>query len=238
MIAKKNPRYDLERKRIVLFQIGLLTAGSFTLAAFTYRSPVQVDDEKKKVAHQSISFEVEEKKEIPKLDLPIQKPQSQDRKEESSSQQINIERSPSDLIIETGDKIKSIDPNVGLDGLTIKTGIDIIIDIEDVEGEVFDIVDVDAAYIGGYAEMMKYIQSNLSYPQDAIELNEQGKVYVSFVVDADGSVKGVQVERGVSKSIDREAARIVRSFPKWIPGELNYSKVKTRVRLPINFVLE
>jgi protein TonB len=222
MIAKKNPRYDLERKRIVLFQIGLLTAGSFTLAAFTYRSPVQVDDEKQKVAHQSISFEVEEKKEIPKLDLPIQKQQFQDRKEESSSQQINIERSPSDLIIETGDK----------------TGIDIIIDIEDVEGEVFDIVDVDAAYIGGYAEMMKYIQSNLSYPQDAIELNEQGKVYVSFVVDTDGSVKGVQVERGVSKSIDREAARIVRSFPKWIPGELNYSKVKTRVRLPINFVLE
>ncbi|MCF8416450.1 MAG: energy transducer TonB [Crocinitomicaceae bacterium] len=238
MIAKKNPRYDLERKRIVLFQIGLLTAGSFTLAAFTYRSPVQVDDEKKKVAHQSVSFEVEEKKEIPKLDLPIQKQQFQDRKEESSSQQINIERSPSDLIIETGDKTKSIDPNVGLDGLTIKTGIDIIIPIEEVEGEVFDIVDVDATYIGGYAEMMKYIQSNLSYPQDAIELNEQGKVYVSFVVDTDGSVKGVQVERGVSKSIDREAARIVRSFPKWIPGELNYSKVKTRVRLPINFVLE
>jgi periplasmic protein TonB len=237
MIAKKNPRYDLERKRIVLFQIGLLTAGSFTLAAFTYRSPVQVDVEKQRVAHQSISFEVEEKKEIPKLNLPILKPQPQDRKEESSSQQINIERSPSDLIIETGDKIKAIDPNAGLDDLTIKTG-DIIIPIEDVEGEVFDIVDVDAAYIGGYIEMMKFIQTNLSYPQDAIELNEQGKVYVSFVVDTDGSVKGVQVERGVSKSIDREAARIVRSFPKWIPGELNYSKVKTRVRLPINFVLE
>jgi protein TonB len=237
MIAKKNPRYDLERKRIVLFQIGLLTAGSFTLAAFTYRSPVQVDDEKQRVAHQSISFEVEEKKEIPKLNLPILKPQHQDRKEESSSQQINIERSPSDLIIETGDKIKPIDPNAGLDGLTIKTG-DIIIPIEDVEGEVFDIVDVDAAYIGGYAEMMKYIQSNLNYPQEAIELNEQGKVFLSFVVNTDGSITGVQVERGVSKSIDREAARIVRSFPKWIPGELNFEKVKTRMRLPINFVLE
>ena len=237
MIAKKNPRYDLERKRIVLFQIGLLTAGSFTLAAFTYRSPVEVDNEKQRVAHQSISFEVEEKKEIPKLNLPILKPQHQDRKEESSSQQINIERSPSDLIIETGDKIKAIDPNAGLDGLTIKTG-DIIIDIEDVEGEEFEIVDVDAAYIGGYTEMMKFIQTNLSYPQEAIELNEQGKVFLSFVVNTDGSITGVQVERGVSKSIDREAARIVRSFPKWIPGELNYKKVKTRVRLPINFVLE
>lgn len=237
MIAKKNPRYDLERKRIVLFQIGLLTAGSFTLAAFTYRSPVQVDVEKQRVAHQSISFEVEEKKEIPKLNLPILKPQPQDRKEESSNQQINIERSPSDLIIETGDKIKAIDPNAGLDGLTIKTG-DIIIPIEDVEGEIFENVDEDAAYVGGYPEMIKYIQSNLNYPQDAIELNEQGKVFLSFVVDTDGTITGVQVERGVSKSIDREAARIVRSFPKWIPGELNYKKVKTRVRLPINFVLE
>lgn len=237
MIAKKNPRYDLERKRIVLFQIGLLTAGSFTLAAFTYRSPLEIDDAKRKVAHESISFELEEKKEIPKLDKPIVK-QQPERQEKSSSQQINVVRAPSDLIIETGDKKNLIDPNVGLGDLTFKTGDDIIIPIEDIEGEEFEIVDVDAAYIGGYTEMMRFIQSNLNYPQEAIELNEQGKVFLSFVIEKDGSISGVRVERGVSKSIDREAARIVSSFPLWIPGELNYAKVRTRVRLPINFVLE
>jgi len=237
MIAKKNPRYDLERKRIVLFQIGLLTAGSFTLAAFTYRSPVEIDDAKRKVALTSISFEVEEKREIPKLDKPIVK-QEPDRQENSSSQQINIERAPNDLIIEMGNKINPIDPNAGLDGLTVKTGDDIINPIEDVKGEVFENVDIDAIYIGGYPEMMRYIQTNLNYPQDAIELNEQGKVFISFVVDTDGSISSVNIERGVSKSIDREAARIVRSFPNWVPGEINYQKVKSRVRLPINFVLE
>ena len=236
MIAKKNPRYDLERKRIVLFQIGLLTAGSFTLAAFTYKSPVTEDDFKRNVVASSVEFAIEEPREIPKLEIPIVKQEQSDQKS-SSQQTININQAASDDIIKIGNDKKLIDPNVGLSNLTIKTDDLINTDIIDVNGEVIDIVEIDAEYIGGFAAMMSFIQSNLNYPKEAIELNEQGKVFVSFIVEKDGSISEINVERGVCKSIDREAARIVRNFPNWKPGEMSYGKVRTRVRLPINFVL-
>ena len=84
---------------------------------------------------------------------------------------------------------------------------------------------------------MKYIQTNIEYPPTSIEMNEQGKVYLSFVVEADGSITNVAVERGVSPDLDREAKRVVRSMPKWKPGEAKAKKSRTRCRLPINFQL-
>ena len=68
-------------------------------------------------------------------------------------------------------------------------------------------------------------------------MDEQGKVYLSFVVGSDGSISQVKVERGVSKDLDREAKRVVRSMPKWVPGEAGGKKVATRCRLPIVFTL-
>jgi protein TonB len=66
----------------------------------------------------------------------------------------------------------------------------------------------------------------------------QGKVYLTFVIEKDGSVSNVAVERGIYKSVDREAERIVRTFPNWKPAEMATGKVRSRVRVPINFVLE
>ena len=85
--------------------------------------------------------------------------------------------------------------------------------------------------------MMEKVQDVMVYPEVDIEMNVQGKVYISFIVEKDGSVSNVEVERGVSSTIDREAKRIVKSFPNWKPGENAYGKVRTRVRLPLNFVL-
>ena len=236
MIAKKNPRYDLERKRTALFFTGLLTAGSFTLAAFNYRSPLEEDQQRKRIAGLEIGFQVEEKKEIPKDD-PIIKPLIQRNESSSSSNEINIDQQAGELINETGNDDGEIDPKVGLTG-SFTTGdfdpgvIDIDLDLE------HDIVDLDAKYVGGVEEMIRFIHSNLVYPQDAIELNQQGKVYVTFVVEKDGSLSNIAIARGVFTSLDREATRIVRKMPKWIPGEIKYQKVRTRMMLPINFVLE
>ncbi len=237
MIAKKNPRYDLERKRTAFFFTGLLTAGSFTLAAFNYRSPLEEDQQRKRITGLEIGFQVEEKKEIPKDD-PIIKPLIQRNESSSSSTDINIDRAAGEEINETGnDDEGPLDPNVGLEG-SFTTGefdpglIDIDPDLE------HEIVDLDAKYVGGVEEMIRFIHSNLVYPQDAIELNQQGKVYVTFVVEKDGSLSNIAIARGVYTSLDREATRIVRKMPKWIPGEIKYQKVRTRMMLPINFVLE
>jgi len=236
MIAKKNPRYDLERKRTALFFTGLLTAGSFTLAAFTYRSPVEDGQKRQRVVGLEIGFEVEEKKEIPKDD-PIIKPMLQRIENSSSSNEINIDQQAGELISETGNDDGAIDPNVGLTG-SFTTG-DFDPGLVDVDtDEEYVIVDVDAQFFGGYEEMIRFIHSNLVYPQDAIEMNEQGKVYVTFVVEKDGSLSNIAIARGVYQSLDREASRIVRKMPKWIPGEVKYQKVRTRMMLPINFVLQ
>ena len=116
----------------------------------------------------------------------------------------------------------------------------VIIEKENTEEEALTIVefpDVEAEFIGGAQAMMKYIQQNIQYPPKSIEMNEQGKVYLSFVVETDGTISNVAIERGVSIDIDNEAERIVRSMPKWSPGESKGKKARTRCRLPINFQL-
>lgn len=85
--------------------------------------------------------------------------------------------------------------------------------------------------------MQSWIVKNVKYPQTSIELNEQGRVYLSFVVELDGSISNISVERGVSTDLDREAKRLLRNMPKWVPGEAKGKKVRTRCRLPINFTL-
>jgi TonB family protein len=98
--------------------------------------------------------------------------------------------------------------------------------------------DVEASYYGGTDSMQRWIQQNLVYPQDAIEFNEQGRVYVSFIIEKDGSVSTVRIERGVSQSIDQEVKRLISAMPKWVPGEFDGYKTRTKMRLPINFTLD
>ena len=98
--------------------------------------------------------------------------------------------------------------------------------------------DVEATYYGGADSMQRWIQQNLVYPQEAIELNEQGRVYVSFIIEKDGSVSTVRIERGVSESIDQEVKRLIAAMPNWIPGEFDGYKTRTKMRLPLNFSLD
>lgn len=106
-----------------------------------------------------------------------------------------------------------------------------------VEEEIIDFPDVEAGFPGGAAAMQRWIADNVNYPETAIEMNEQGRVFLSFVVEANGSITGIKVERGVSSDLDKEAKRLLRKMPSWTPGEAKGKKVRTRCRLPINFTL-
>jgi protein TonB len=234
MIAKKNSRYDLERKRIVLFQIGLLTAGSFTWAAFTYSTPVKTQQEKLAVTFEPVYFQLEEP-EIEKPEPVVQPPEIQNKDDQqtagltdqSISDAINVTVNTSDLPIPGVDLPIVGQPGDGVLGVLV-----------DVTGEDIDpFPPVEAQYIGGPPKMQEEILTKLKYPQIDIELGNQGTVYVSFVVEKDGSISNVKIERGISETIDREAKRIVQNFPKWKPAENAYGKVRTIVRLPIKFII-
>ncbi|MFT5860653.1 MAG: protein TonB [Flavobacteriaceae bacterium] len=101
----------------------------------------------------------------------------------------------------------------------------------------FDITDQEAFFPGGEVAMRKFVRDNLNYPEIAIEKEEQGTVYVSFVVEKDGSLSQIKIARGVSESLDKEAIRLVKKMPNWIPGEVKAVKVLVRQNLPLNFKL-
>ncbi|MFM7683080.1 MAG: energy transducer TonB [Bacteroidota bacterium] len=112
-----------------------------------------------------------------------------------------------------------------------------IVDIVDIVEPVVDFPDVEAEYIGGEAAMQKCLQQNLVYPEMSMEMGEQGKVYLKFVIEKDGKISNVEVIKGVSRDLDCEAKRLICLMPRWKPGEKNGMKVRSSFTMPINFEL-
>lgn len=108
----------------------------------------------------------------------------------------------------------------------------------EVENKIFDVVEQMPSFPGGNGALMKYLAENIKYPVVAQENGVQGRVVVSFVVEKDGSITDVQVVRSVDPSLDREAQRVVKSMPKWIPGKQNGSAVRVKYNVPVSFRLQ
>ncbi|HEY5591817.1 MAG TPA: energy transducer TonB, partial [Paludibacter sp.] len=102
----------------------------------------------------------------------------------------------------------------------------------------FTIVEQMPQYPGGISALMNYLTKNIKYPVDAQKNKEQGKVYVRFIVNAQGKVEKSEVIRSVSSSLDQEALRVVNAMPEWIPGKQNGKNVSVYYTLPINFAVQ
>lgn len=109
---------------------------------------------------------------------------------------------------------------------------------EPVKEEIFQAVEQMPQFPGGEAELLKYISSHIKYPTMAAENNIQGRVVVKFVVQKDGNVGEVVVLRGKDPDLDKEAVRVVKTLPKFIPGKMNGQAVSVWYTLPINFKLQ
>jgi TonB family protein len=94
---------------------------------------------------------------------------------------------------------------------------------------------IETHFVGGDSLLREFLRSNLRYPELSREMNIQGTVYIRFSIDKDGSVEKIKVLRGVDKSLDREAVRVIKRMPKWIPGESRGKKIVSDVTLPISF---
>lgn len=104
--------------------------------------------------------------------------------------------------------------------------------------EIFTVVEEQPGYPGGDEARIKYLQDNIRYPDEAKELGVQGKVFVTFVVEVDGSITDVRVLRGIGAGCDEEAIRVVKAMPKWIPGKQRGVPVRVQFNLPIKFTLQ
>ena len=109
---------------------------------------------------------------------------------------------------------------------------------EEVTQKVFDVVEVMPSFPGGQAALIQYLNSHVKYPVVAQENGIQGRVTISFVVERDGSITDVKVARSVDPSLDKEAARVVSSMPRWTPGKQNGSAVRVKFNVPVVFKLQ
>ncbi len=104
--------------------------------------------------------------------------------------------------------------------------------------EIFTVVEEQPSYPGGEDARMRFLQENIKYPEEAKELNIDGRVFVTFVVETDGSITDVKIVRGIGAGCDEEAIRVVKSMPRWVPGKQRGTPVRVQFNLPIRFKLQ
>lgn len=226
MDAKKTPKADLESKRTLFVQIGLVIALFLVFVAFEYKSY-----EKRELdlgTREAVDI-VEEI--IPVTEQKVKPPPPPPPKQTTV---INIVEDE----VEIEDEIE-IDAEA-TENTEIEEYIPMELEAEEEieEEKIFAVVEAMPEYPGGDLERMKFLNKNINYPTMARESGIQGMVYVTFVVERDGSVTDVRVMRGIGGGCDEEAVRVVKAMPKWIPGKQRNRPVRVQFNLPIRFTLQ
>lgn len=106
-----------------------------------------------------------------------------------------------------------------------------------VEDKIFDAVEQQPSFPGGQGAMFSYISNNLQYPEKAQKNGIQGRVVVKFIVEKDGSISNVEVNRSVDPDLDNEAMRVIKNMPKWNPAKQNGKEVRAYYDIPVTFRL-
>lgn len=227
MEIKKSPKADLEGKKGIFFEVGLALALAILLFAFEWKSSSEEVSQFQTVAEEQIEEEI-----IP-ITQQMLKPPPPPPAAPKLSDLLNIVEDESSIdeeleIEDADDESENRDvPDVTDFGPY---------DGEDTGDEdIFMVVEDMPQFPGG--SVTKWINKNVKYPPLAQENGIQGKVFIKFVIEKDGSVTDVQVARGVDASLDKEAVRVIKAMPKWKPGKQRGKAVRVSYTLPINFQL-
>lgn len=226
MEAKKTEKADLSRKTGLFFNIGLVVSLLIAVFAFEYkvRDTSNVDD----LARNSNIFE--EILEVPPTEQPPPPP--------PKVQQPQIVEVPDETVIEE-------EIEIDMDNeITEETKVEVItIQPQEVEkedpNEIFLVVEETAAPIGGMNAFYEYVGKamNGKYPAQARRMGIEGRVFVEFVVEKDGSLTDVKAIKGIGAGCDELAVNVVKGAPKWKPGKQRGKPVRQKMVLPIVFKL-
>ena len=126
-------------------------------------------------------------------------------------------------------------------------GVNTIEDSQVIKGEAFDETDKkiydfvsitkQPEYPGGLKKFYEYLSKTIRYPELAQEKNVQGKVFLSFIVEKDGSINDIMVTRGLGSGLDEEAVRVLDESPRWNPGVKDGMAVRVKYNINVNFSL-
>jgi protein TonB len=223
METKKSNQANLEKKRSVFFQTGLLLALCVAFVAFEWRVAPQVSD--KQWIEQAPGVDWTDIVRTPPPTIPPPPPpvSLQSYGLEIVDNDIPVDVDPSMFDIETS--VGNRWPEVFFDPVHLTVG----------EDSIFLVVEEKPSS----NEFRQFIRDNMVYPQRAIDNNLFGKVLVQFVIDEHGNVSNAQVVRSVDPELDKEALRLITSpkAPKWTPGRQQGKAVKVKYTFPISFQL-
>ncbi len=224
MEAKKTPKADLENKKRLFLQIGMVVALVGVLVAFEWRTYERTEYD---LGTLEMDFIEEEDIPITRQETPPPPPPP-----EPSTELIIVD---DDVEVEE-EFIIDVEATVTTE-VQEYTPIFVEEEEEIAEDVIFTVVEDQPSFPGGEEARMKYLIDNLRYPQMAREAGIQGTVFVTFVVERDGSVTDVRVLRGIGGGCDEEAVRVVRNMPRWEPGRQRGQPVRVQFNMPIRFVL-
>ncbi len=227
MELKKSPKADLEGKRTYFLEIGLILALLFVWAAFEWSAnPEQVQEDQ-------FAMDDELEEEI-LVTRPPETPPPPPPPPPPPAPTDEIEVVKDDVEIET-----EIEVNVEAEEEETVVVTEIV-EAEEVidEQQVFVVVEEMPEFPGGMNALNKFLGKNIKYPQIAADNGIQGRVFIKFVVEKDGSVGETVVARGVDKSLDNEAQRVIKKMPKWKPGKQRGKAVRVWYTVPVNFRLQ
>lgn len=225
MEIKKTEKADLENKKSLFFQIGLIIALLIVFAAFEYKSydKITVD-----IAQRMVD-------DTPEEIIPITEQKVKPPPPPPPKQVTKITIVEDDVEVED-----DIEIDVEADAETeMEEYIPQEIEEEEiVEAEIFTVVESMPEFPGGMGKLMAYLSSNIKYPPLAKESGIQGRVFINFVVETDGRISKVKVLRGIGGGCDEEAVRVVEAMPKWKPGMQRGKPVRVSYNLPVKFTLQ
>lgn len=229
MDIKKSPKASLEDKRLTYILIGLVFSLSVMYVAFEWT-------QKEVTVH-----EIEEEAVIFEEELQIE----QTVQEEETPPPPAPEKMPDVIeeIVIVEDDVKTEEVNFttedNQDVAQVITQAPIAAPEEEEEvEEIFLVVEKNPEFPGGTKALYKYFSDNVRYPVMAAENGIQGRVICQFTVWRDGSIRDIQVVRGVDKSLDKEAVRLLENMPKWSPGEQRGKAVSCKYTVPVVFKLQ
>jgi protein TonB len=228
MTSKKNKKADLERKRKLFFQIGMVITLGIILLAFEWKSePTENKFERssnptdESEIEMPVTFTEKEKKLPPPPPVPPEE----------------FQKVPDNFDIDDKDAYNiedvGIDPD---DGINYE---DIVRKTEEKTEDVHVYVEEQPTFRG--EEMIKYVhyvQKNIEYPEIAIENKIEGKVYVKFTIEKDGSISEIAFPREIDPVLSKEVKRVLLNSPKFSPGKINGKPVRYRCSIPVNFKLK
>lgn len=227
MEPKKNPKYDLSRKSILFFNIGLVISLLMVVVAFEWKSYDEVADFTGYVGDDDIEI----------LDIPITEQPPPPPPQEVPKELEIIE-------VEDDKEIEEEPPIQDMSDIDTETVVETPVIVappapkEEVQ-TIFDIVEEEAQPRGGMQAFYEFLGKNIDYPRQAVRLSIEGTAYVRFVIDEQGNVESAEVVEGreLGYGLDEEAIRVIK-LTKWTPGKQRGRAVKQRKILPVKFKLQ